>query len=105
MAMRTAHDPAVVDVSRAVRASYHFAREAPLIPLFILLAMGLAALFAPALAPYGKLESVPVTDEQCQAKYGRSFRSCYIDDDPPFFMQGSILRTSLGETCARYSLA
>jgi len=94
--MRTTHDPAGVDVSRAVQASYRFAREAPLIPLFILLAMGLAALFAPALAPYGKLESVPVTDEQCQAKYGRSFRSCYIDDDPPFFMQGSILRTPLG---------
>jgi len=94
--MRTTHDPAVVEVSRAVQASYRFAREAPVIPLFILLAMGLAALFAPALAPYGKLESVPVNDEQCRAKYGRSFRSCYIDDDPPFFMQGSILRTPLG---------
>lgn len=96
MAMRTTHDPAGVDVSRAVQASYRFAREAPLIPLFILLAMGLAALFAPVLAPYGKLESVPVSDEQCRAKYSRSFRSCYIDDDPPFFMQGSILRTPLG---------
>jgi peptide/nickel transport system permease protein len=96
MAIRTTHDPAVVDVSRAVRASYHFAREAPLIPLFILLALGLAALFAPVLAPYGKLEPVPVTDDQCRAKYGRSFRSCYIDDDPPFFMTGSILRTPLG---------
>ena len=96
MATRTTHAPSIVDVTRAVRVSYKFAREAPWIPLFILAVLGLAALFAPVLAPYGKLEPVPVTDEQCRAKYNRSFRSCYIDDDPPFFMKGSILRTALG---------
>ncbi len=96
MATRTTSDPSVVDISRAVQVSYNFIREAPLIPMFILLALGLAAIFAPVLAPHGKLESVTVTDEQCKAKYGRSFRSCYIDDDPPFFMKGSILRTPLG---------
>jgi peptide/nickel transport system permease protein len=58
--------------------------------------MGLAAVFAPVLAPYGKLDPVPVSAEQCQAKYGRSFPNCYIDDDPPFFMKESLLRTPLG---------
>jgi peptide/nickel transport system permease protein len=96
MATRTTHDVPIVEVSHSRRASYHFMREVPVIPLLILLTLGLAALFAPVLAPYGKLQPVPVSDEQCKAKYGRSFRGCYIDDDPPFFMQGSILRTALG---------
>jgi peptide/nickel transport system permease protein len=67
-----------------------------LIPLLILVVLGLAAIFAPVIAPYEKLEPVQVTAEQCQTKYGRSFPSCYIDDDPPFFMKESILRTPLG---------
>ncbi len=96
MAARTLHVPSVVEVSRVARLIYNFAREAPLIPLFVLLTLGVAAIFAPVIAPYSKLEPVQVTAEQCRAKYGRSFLSCYIDDDPPFFMQGSILRTTLG---------
>ena len=96
MAVRTTDEPIVVNTTSPLRASFNFLREAPLIPLFILLTLGVSALFAPVLAPYGKLQSVPVTDEQCKAKYGRAFRSCYIDDDPPFFMRGSILRTALG---------
>jgi len=96
MALRTLQAPTVSRASRATRLTYNFVREAPLIPLFILVVLGLAAAFAPILAPYGKLEPVRVTDEQCQAKYGRSFRNCYIDDDPPFFMPESILRTPLG---------
>jgi peptide/nickel transport system permease protein len=55
-----------------------------------------AAVFAPLLAPYGKLDPIKVTAEQCRARYGRSFPGCYLDDDPPFFVQGSILRTPLG---------
>jgi peptide/nickel transport system permease protein len=92
----TTQVPAVAEVSRAARLSYNFAREAPIIPLLILTVLGLAALFAPVLAPYDKLEPVKVTAEQCRAKYGRSFPSCYINDDPPFFMTGSVLRTALG---------
>ena len=96
MVARTQQIPAVSEVSRAAKRSYHFAREAPVIPLFILTVLALAAIFAPILAPYDKLEPVKVTAEQCTAKYGRSFLSCYINDDPPFFMTGSILRTPLG---------
>jgi peptide/nickel transport system permease protein len=88
--------PSVAGVTRAARLSFTFAREAPVIPLFILVVLSLAAIFAPALTPHDKLAPVKVTAEQCQAKYGRSFPSCYINDDPPFFLQGSILRTPLG---------
>ena len=96
MATATVRPPLVTGVSRAARLSYGFVREAPLFPLVVFLVLGVCAIFAPVLAPYGKLDPVEVTAEQCQAKYGRSFPSCYIDDDPPFFMKGSILRTTLG---------
>lgn len=96
MAIRTARIPASAQVWRVTSRSIRFAREVPVIPLCILAVMGLAALFAPLLAPYGKFESIKVTPEQCQAKYGRSFLGCYLDDDPPFFIAGSILRTPLG---------
>lgn len=56
----------------------------------------LAALFAPLVAPYGKFETVPVTADQCEAAFGADFDGCYIEDDPPFFMAGSVLGTVLG---------
>lgn len=82
--------------SDAVPRRYNLARDFPLVPVFVLTVLGLTALLAPLLAPYDKLAPVQVTAEQCRAKYGRSFPSCYINDDPPFFMTGSILRTALG---------
>jgi len=96
MATSTLHTPPVSQVPHTPRLIYRLAREVPVIPLLILLSMALAAIFAPVLAPYGKLDPVPVTAEQCQAKYSRSFPNCYIDDDPPFFMKESLLRTPLG---------
>lgn len=96
MALRTVPVPPVAQASRVTRLSYHFLRDVPVIPLFVLSVLALAAIFAPILAPYDKLEPVKVTAEQCRAQYGRSFPSCYINDDPPFFMTGSVLRTPLG---------
>lgn len=96
MAIRTARLPASTQVWRVTRLSMRFVRDVPVIPLAILMIMALAAIFAPLLAPYGKYDSITVTAEQCQARYGRSFLGCYLDDDPPFFIKGSILRTALG---------
>ena len=97
MVARTTPDvPAVTDVTPAPKRRFNLLRDAPVIPLSILVVLGLAAIFAPILAPYDKLTPVKVTAEECRAKYGRSFPSCYISDDPPFFMTGSILRTALG---------
>ena len=69
MATATVRPPMVTGVSRRARL-YGFVREAPLVPLIVLLVLGLAAIFAPVLAPYEKLEPVPVTAEQCRAEYG-----------------------------------
>jgi hypothetical protein len=55
MATRTLQVPAVDHIARATRRSYHFAREAPLLPLLILVGLGLSAIFAPIIAPYEKL--------------------------------------------------
>jgi peptide/nickel transport system permease protein len=87
--------PSMAGVSRAARRSYRVALEAPSIPLLILAFLAVIAVFAPALAPHSKLDPVPPTPEQCQAKYG--IASCpYIDNVPPFWAKGGSLATPLG---------
>src|SRR5579862_3674139 len=68
----------------------------PAIPIAIFVAITVAAIFAPLVAPFDPLEPVLATDAQCQAAYRAAFPNCYIKDDPPFFIEGSILGTALG---------
>jgi len=73
-----------------------FLGSVPWLPAILLVLLVVGTVFAPQIAPYGKLEPVPVTDDQCMAVYGQAFAGCYIEDDPPFFMEGSVLGTLLG---------
>lgn len=68
----------------------------PSLPIAIFLIIAFAALFAPWIAPYDPLQPVLANDAQCRAAYNASFPNCYIKDDPPAFVEGSLLRTPLG---------
>jgi len=82
-------------VARVARRSYGFALEAPLIPLLMVTILALAAIFAPLLAPHGKLDPVKPTPAQCQARYNTP--ACpYVDNVPPFWARGGNLDTPLG---------
>lgn len=96
MATITARIPSTTSIARGARVGWGLIRQGPTIPILILGILALAAIFAPLIAPYGKLTPVKTTPQQCEAKYGVSIPDCYIDDDPPFFMKGSILKTPLG---------
>jgi peptide/nickel transport system permease protein len=82
-------------VARVARRSYGIALEAPLIPLLMVTVLALAAIFAPLVAPHGKLDPVKPTPGQCQARYGMA--TCpYVDNVPPFWLPGGNLDTPLG---------
>jgi peptide/nickel transport system permease protein len=71
------------------------ARELPLVPLLVLAVLVCVAIFAPVLAPHGKLDPVKPTREQCQAKF--AIASCpYLDNVPPFWSSAGTLDTPLG---------
>ena len=95
MATITRRAPLMVGVSRAVRRSSDVAREAPFIPLLVLTLMAFVAIFAPIIAPHGKLDPVKPTPEQCLAKYGTA--ACpYVDNVPPFWSTQGNVHTPLG---------
>lgn len=82
-------------VSRAARRSYRVLTDVPSIPLAMLGVLAFAAVFAPVLAPHGKLTPVKPTAAQCQAKFGMA--DCpYVDYAPPFWASGGNLDTPLG---------
>jgi peptide/nickel transport system permease protein len=84
MATVTAHTPPRSTVSQAARRGYRAARELPFIPFLMLAVLVFVAVFAPAIAPYGKLDPVKPTREQCLARYG--IANCpYVDNIPPFW--------------------
>jgi peptide/nickel transport system permease protein len=95
MATVTARPFSIAGVTRAARRSYGVAREVPLVPLLILALLATVAIFAPVLAPHGKLDPVKPTREACLAKYG--IPACpYVDSVPPFWATGGSLDTPLG---------
>lgn len=95
MATVTARPLSMAGVARAARRSYGVARELPVLPLAILGLLAVVAVFAPVLAPHGKLDPVTPTRETCLAKYG--IPSCpYIDTVPPFWSSAGTLDTPLG---------
>lgn len=85
----------IAGISRAARRSYRMVLDIPAVPLLILTLLAVVAIFAPALAPHGKLDPVKPTAEQCLAKYGSP--SCpYVDYVPPFWSGQGRLDTPLG---------
>ena len=95
MATITARTPSRVTVSQAAKRSSRAARELPFIPFLMLAALAFVAVFAPVIAPYGKLDPVKPTREQCLARYG--IADCpYVDNVPPFWDHEGSLDTPLG---------
>ena len=95
MATVTARTLSRTGISRAARRSYGVARQIPLVPVLVLAGLACAAIFAPVIAPHGKLDPVKPTPEQCQARYGMA--SCpYLDNVPPFWSDTGTLATPLG---------
>ena len=87
--------PSAGGFSRIVRRGYRVLADVPTIPLLILGLLTFLAVFAPLLAPHGKLTPVTPTAAQCQAKFGMA--SCpYVDNMPPFWMRGGSADTPLG---------
>jgi peptide/nickel transport system permease protein len=87
--------PSVGGFSRIARRGYRVLADVPTIPLLILGLLTFLAVFAPLLAPHGKLTPVTPTTAQCQAKFGMA--SCpYVDNAPPFWMRGGSTATPLG---------
>ena len=87
--------PAVGGFSRTARRRYRVLADLPLIPISILALLLLVAVFAPVLAPHGKLTPVKPTPQQCQAKFGTA--DCpYVDYVPPFWSSGGTIETPLG---------
>jgi len=69
--------------------------DVPTIPLLIVAVLAFVAVFAPLLAPHGKLTPVKPSPEQCQAKFGTA--SCpYVDNLPPFWFKDGSIDTPLG---------
>ena len=95
MATIPVHATPLGGVARVARRSYRLVADVPSIPLLMLSILVLAAVFAPAVAPHGKLTPVKPTPEQCQAKFGMA--DCpYVDNVPPFWAAGGTLDTPLG---------
>ncbi len=82
-------------IARAARRSYRVVLDIPSIPLLILTLLVVVAVFAPVLAPHGKLDPVKPTAAQCLAKFG-SANCPYIDYVPPFWSGQGRLDTPLG---------
>jgi len=90
MATVTASRPSTVLATRVARRSVRFVRELPIIPLLVLGVLVFVAIFAPLLAPHGKLDPVPPTREMCQARYGMT-HCPYLDNLPPgWFPEGRL---------------
>lgn len=87
--------PSIGGFSRAARWSYRFVADAPSIPLLILGLLVFVAVFAPVLAPHGKLDPVKPTREQCVAKF-RTESCPYVDYVPPFWAKAGTFETPLG---------
>jgi peptide/nickel transport system permease protein len=82
-------------IFRVAQRSYRLVADVPSIPLLILSILTFVAIFAPVLAPHGKLDPVKPTPAQCQAKFGMA--TCpYIDNVPPFWLRGGTFDTPLG---------
>jgi peptide/nickel transport system permease protein len=82
-------------IFRVAQRSYRAVADVPSIPFLILSILTFVAIFAPVLAPHGKLDPVKPTPAQCQAKFGMA--SCpYIDNVPPFWLRGGTFDTPLG---------
>jgi len=82
-------------IFRVARRSYRVVADVPSIPLLIVSILTFVAIFAPVLAPHGKLDPVKPTPAQCQAKFGMA--NCpYIDNVPPFWLSGGTFDTPLG---------
>ena len=93
--IRMAADRPIATPGAPRRRVRQLLRQAPLIPVVILGALISVAVLASALAPYGPLDPVKPTPEQCQAKYG--IPDCpYVDNVPPFWSRGGHLDTPLG---------
>lgn len=87
--------PSIGGFSRAARLSYRLVADLPTVPLLILSVLVFVAVFAPILAPHGKLDPVKPTPEQCVAKFGTP--SCpYVDYVPPFWAKTGTFETPLG---------
>ena len=87
--------PSLGGLSRVARRSYRLVADVPTIPLLIVAVLAFVAIFAPLLAPHGKLTPVKPTPEQCQVRFGTP--SCpYVDNSPPFWFKGGSLDTPLG---------
>jgi peptide/nickel transport system permease protein len=82
-------------VSRVARRSYRLLADVPSIPLLILGVLVFVAVFAPLIAPHGRLTPVKPTPEQCQARF-RTANCPYVDNAPPFWFSGGTLETPLG---------
>jgi peptide/nickel transport system permease protein len=81
--------------SRVARQSARFVADIPSIPLLMVGLLTFAAVFAPVLAPHGKLTPVKPEPAQCQARFGMA--DCpYVDYVPPFWASGGTLDTPLG---------
>src|SRR5215831_16554796 len=95
MATVLEHASATGILTRAARRSYRALLDIPAIPLLILTVLALVAIFAPVLAPHSKLDPVPPTAAQCQAKYGTP--TCpYVEYAPPLWSREGSLATPLG---------
>ncbi len=87
--------PSVGGFSRLARRSYRLVADVPSIPLLILGGLVFVAVFAPLIAPHGKLTPVKPTPEQCRARFGTA--DCpYVDSAPPFWFRGGTWDTPLG---------
>ena len=85
----------IAGFSRAAQRSYGWMRGAPLVPLVLLTALFLVAIFAPLLAPHSHLDPVKPSPGQCQARYNMA--ECpYVDNVPPFWSAQGTLATPLG---------
>ncbi|MGA7485818.1 MAG: ABC transporter permease [Xanthobacteraceae bacterium] len=78
-----------------VRRLFRLLRGLPTIPLVMLGLLAFVAIFAPVIAPHSKLDPVVPTHAQCLERYGTP--DCpYIDEMPPFWVEGGSLATPLG---------
>ena len=95
MATITAEMPAKTGLARVVALSSDLTRDAPFVPLVVLVGLALVALLAPVLAPHSKLDPVQPTRQQCLARYG--IDDCpYVESVPPFWFKEGNLNTPLG---------
>jgi len=82
-------------VARVARRTCRILAEVPSIPLSMLSLLVFVAVFAPVIAPHGKLDPVKPAPGQCQAKFGMA--DCpYVDNVPPFWSSAGTLHTPLG---------